>query len=804
MSDQVTAPSADAPASPDSGGTRAGEGGLLRAAGLVGILSILGSLLGFVRDLTIAGLFGASAETDAFVVAWTIPETATPLLMEGAMAGLLIPLFSHELVRRGNFREALGGILLPLLGVLLALTTVTALMAPILVSVLAPGLAEPETAERSVRVAALTILLLGLAGYVSAALRARNIFGWPGSIYIAYNVGILASILLLYRSLGIFSAAIGLAVGASFMVAIQLPVFVRSVGVPRPRIRLPAGLLERLTVFVPLATYTITRHAQVFVERFAGSLLPVGSITQLNYAAKIGQIPMLLALTVAAVTMPVLSRTAAEGSPDRLRPLVERNYRWVIFLVVPATAFFVAFAGESVAVLFERGAFTSADTTATAGVLRVYSFGLLGQVLVGVSVQAMVAVPGRTWRPARAAFLGLLATAAVAAVGAPLLGVQGIALANALGISVMALLLMLSLPSRGIEFDLGGIGAHLGRCAGAALAAAAIGLGVEVLINKIGLSEDLGNVLVLLVGGLSLLLAYAALTHLLGVGEANNAVRSLDSWRATRRERRGGRTATLSRERPRRTRPGARAADRPGPSTPERGPVATPWVLMYHAVEPYEHDPWHLCVSPDRFRRQMQWLADRGTRAVSMRELRRAQATGDASGMVGLTFDDGYAGFPEHVLPILADLGFSATVFAIAGRLGGSNEWDEGPSRALLTADQLGQLSAAGIEIGSHGMTHVRLAGLPRERLAAEVGESRSILGELTGTATEGFCYPYGSFDDASREAVRAAGYGYACAVSPVEYDDRYLVPRAFIGERDGPLRLRAKLTAHRLAQQRR
>jgi putative peptidoglycan lipid II flippase len=803
VSDQATAPPSNAPAPPPSAGRRTEEGGLLRAAGLVGVLSILGSLLGFIRDLTIAGLFGASAETDAFVVAWTIPETATPLLMEGAMAALLIPLFSHELVRRGNFRQALGGILLPLLGVLLTLTTLTALAAPFLVSVLAPGLAEPETAERSVRVASLTILLLGLAGYLSAALRARNIFGWPGSIFMAYNVGILASILLFYRSLGIFSAAIGLAVGASFMVLIQLPVFLRSVGVPRPRIRLPADLLERLTVFIPLATYTITRHAQVFVERFAGSLLPVGSITQLNYAAKIGQIPMLLALTVAAVTMPVLSRTAAGGSPDQLRPLVERNYRWVIFLVVPATAFFGVFAGESVGVLFERGAFTSADTEATAGVLRVYCLGLLGQVLVGVSVQALVAVPGRTWRPARAALFGLLATAGVAAVGAPLFGVQGIALANALGISLMALLLMLSLPSRGIVFDLRAVGAHLARCAVAAASAAAVGLGVERVVKRTEFLGNLENTAVLVVAGLSLLLAYAALTYLLGIAESNDAVRFLQSWRATRRERRGGVAPGLSIKR-RRTRSVTEDGERRGPSTTEGGQRTRSWVLMYHAVEPYEHDPWQLCVSPDRFRRQMQWLADRGTRAVSMRELRRAQATGDASAMVGLTFDDGYAGFPDHVSPILAEFGFSATIFAIAGRLGGSNEWDEGPSRALLTAEQLRELAAGGIEIGSHGMTHARLAGLPHGRLVAEVNDSRSILEELTGDPIEGFCYPYGSFDDASREAVRAAGYEYACAVSPVEYDDRYLISRAFVGEKDGPLRLSAKLTAHRLAQQRR
>ena len=428
--------------------------------------------------------------------------------------------------------------MLPLLGVLLMLTTVTALAAPAVVALVAPGLAEPEIAERSVRVASLTILLLGIAGYLSAALRACNRFGWSGSIYIAYNVGILATILLLHAKLGVFGAAIGLAVGAACMVIVQLPAFLRTVGAPRPRLRLPAELVDRLSVFIPLATYTLSRHAQVFVERFAGSLLAAGSVTHLNYAAKIGQIPMMLVLTVTAVTMPVLSRTAVTGSSDRFLPLVERNFRWVIFFAVPATAFFVAFAGESVRLLFERGAFTPADTTITAGVLRIYCLGLLGQVLVGVSVQAIFAVPGKTWRPARAALVGLLVTAGAAAAGAPLFGVQGIALANALGISLTALLLMLGMLKSGIGFDLRSVGAYAGRCAVAALVAAMSGLGVGVLLGTFVGDGPAASLVVLALGGLSLALVYGAMTYSLGLREGAELLRFVTAWQAGRRERR--------------------------------------------------------------------------------------------------------------------------------------------------------------------------------------------------------------------------------------------------------------------------
>lgn len=505
---------------PPSRSKRLQDRGLIGAAGLAGGLSALGAGLGFLRDLTIARYFGASADTDAFVVAWTIPETAAPLLMEGAMAALLVPLFSHELARKGTFKDSLGGVLVPLVAVLVGLTALTALIAAPLVGALAPGLADPRTAIMSVRVAALTILFFGLSGYLMASLRARNVFGWAASVYMAYNVGILAMILLLHRSYGVFSAAIGLAVGGGCMIAIQIPAFVRYVGVPRPTLRPPSELVERLSAFVPLAFYTVGRHGQVYVERFVGSLLPVGTISHLNYATKVGQIPMLLAFTVAMVTLPTLSRLAAEGAYDRLRSLVERTLRLVTFLIVPATAFFVAFGAQLVALLFERGAFNAADTAATGGILRIYSLGLLGQILVNVCVLALVAVPGRTWHPARAAILGLLVTAGIAVGATPAFGARGIALANALGVTVMALALLKSLPGRGVTFDARVLAAHFARCAAAAVTAAGLAYSVGGVAHGFLPGGRLGEIGVLVAGGITLTLGYVLFARLFRIAEA--------------------------------------------------------------------------------------------------------------------------------------------------------------------------------------------------------------------------------------------------------------------------------------------
>lgn len=219
-----------------------------------------------------------------------------------------------------------------------------------------------------------------------------------------------------------------------------------------------------------------------------------------------------------------------------------------------------------------------------------------------------------------------------------------------------------------------------------------------------------------------------------------------------------------------------------------------PPILMYHAIAAAEEDPNALCVSPQRFEAQMAYLKRRNLRGVSVRELRRAAATGGTRGMVGLTFDDGYENFLQEAVPVLERAGFSATVFVVGGLLGAENSWDLIPRMKLLGADGVREVSERGMEVGSHSMSHARLHGLRLEALELEVGESRRVLSEVTGEAVEGFCYPYGSLDSRAVEAAREAGYSYACAYKARVTRDSYDLPRAFVGERDGTLRLAVKL----------
>lgn len=218
---------------------------------------------------------------------------------------------------------------------------------------------------------------------------------------------------------------------------------------------------------------------------------------------------------------------------------------------------------------------------------------------------------------------------------------------------------------------------------------------------------------------------------------------------------------------------------------------------MYHSISRQgAHDA--LCTSPERFEAQMLHLKRLNLRGVSMRELYRAMANGDARGLVGLTFDDGYEDFLGTALPTLEGLGFSATVFVVAGMLGEENTWEHRggptPRLRLLDAGGVREVAERGMEVGSHSVTHPRLSGLDPETLLHEVGDSCRMLSEILDAPVEGFCYPYGNLDAPAVQAARRAGYVYAVATKTQVEGDLYDWPRTYVGEKDSPLRLGVKL----------
>ncbi|MFF9405728.1 polysaccharide deacetylase family protein [Streptomyces anandii] len=235
-----------------------------------------------------------------------------------------------------------------------------------------------------------------------------------------------------------------------------------------------------------------------------------------------------------------------------------------------------------------------------------------------------------------------------------------------------------------------------------------------------------------------------------------------------------------------------------------RRAAPVPRVAMYHSVGDCSEDPYRITVTPERLGRQLAWLRRRGLRGVPVRELLAARARGGGGDLVGLTFDDGYADFLTAALPQLRRHGCGATLFVLAGRLGGDNSWDPlGPRKPLLTAEGVRRAAAEGVEIGSHGLTHVDLTRSGDLVLKTEAAESRALLEELTGGPVDGFCYPYGAVDARAVTAVREAGYAYACAIDPGALAGPHALPRLHVGQNDTAWRLELKLLVHRVRRRR-
>ncbi len=195
-------------------------------------------------------------------------------------------------------------------------------------------------------------------------------------------------------------------------------------------------------------------------------------------------------------------------------------------------------------------------------------------------------------------------------------------------------------------------------------------------------------------------------------------------------------------------------------------------ILMYHQVGRFPTMKTHRATycHLDRFRWQMQALKRLGWPVLSMSAALAALA-GRAPmprRAAVLTFDDGYENFREHALPVLEELGFPCIVYAIAGMLGQRAAWleaDGHPAPRLLDGPALRELVSRGVEIGSHAMSHVRLAALAPQDQLYELRTSRERLSELLGAPVVHACYPYGSHSQATLDVAAAAGYasGVTC-----------------------------------------
>ncbi|MDY7095960.1 MAG: polysaccharide deacetylase family protein [Acidobacteriota bacterium] len=233
-------------------------------------------------------------------------------------------------------------------------------------------------------------------------------------------------------------------------------------------------------------------------------------------------------------------------------------------------------------------------------------------------------------------------------------------------------------------------------------------------------------------------------------------------------------------------------------------------VFMYHHVEPLplEPEPLHgdSYVPRKRFAEHLDRLREWGYATLTLGDAVERWSTGAELPRrpVVLTFDDGCRCFAEHAWPELQSRGMTATLFAVAGQLGGTNAWDletEDPAERerredLLDAEAFAALAREGVEVACHGHDHIDLRGASAHRLDHELTAAKERLEEITGRRVTSFCYPYGHLDEAAAAAVRDAGYRAAVGIREGTHRDRLLaLPRFVIRPGDSDFELRLKAT---------
>jgi putative peptidoglycan lipid II flippase len=427
-----------------------------RAAGLVMVLFVASRALGLVREMVIARQFGTSADLDAYLAAFSLPNILFVLVAGGALGSAFIPVFSGYLAHGdepGAWRLA-SSIINWVIVLLSAAGVLAALAAPALVaSVIAPGFAPAKQALAAelMRWMLISTTIFGVSGVVMGILNARQHFLLPALAPLAYNAGIIAGAWWLGPSMGVRGAVVGVVAGAAGHLLVQLPGLWRA-GM-HFSLRLDphdAGVREVGRLMLPRTLGLAMVELNNMVNVILASGLAAGSLAALNYGRLIMLLPEgVIAQSVAIAAFPTFSTLVARDERGELRRILTVALRSVLYLTLPAIVGLIWLREPLVSSILERGAFDARSTQATAWALTFYALGLVGHSVVEVITRAFYALHD-TRTPVAVGVAAMVANIALSLAlmaGFNALGWMphgGLALANSLAtLGEMAVLLVL-------------------------------------------------------------------------------------------------------------------------------------------------------------------------------------------------------------------------------------------------------------------------------------------------------------------------------------------------------------------------
>lgn len=504
-------------------------------ASIVGAGTLVSRLLGLARDQTLAALF-SRGETDAFWVAFTLPNALRSLLGEGAAASAVVPVLAKVRAEEGEdvARQFFARIRGASMSALAVVTVLGMVGAPWLVELFAGGLhARPGAFERTVVLTRWLfpyIFFMGTAALGMAALNTYGRFAVAALAPALLNLALIVAALALppvLVGMGIdplLALAFGVFAGGALQVAAQWPSLVRIGYAARPRLDFrDPHVREALARLVPMMAGIGIYTVDLVLSRRFLSELPEGSQSYFSWAMRLCDFPQgIFVLALQTATLPSLAKLVATGQLGEVSKTYAYGMRLTLFVAIPATALFVFLARPLVVTLFERGAFDAVSSTETARALVAQGIGIWTVAAARQLLPVFYAM-GDTRTPVLVSAVDLVAFIVAAVTLRGPLGHVGISTAVSLSSGVQMLLLWVGLGRRLPSLRLGEIALSVLRTLAASLVGAAAGYGVVDKVSRLGAARYLPGV----VGAAAFALVFLLVAWLLRSGELRAIVAPL-------------------------------------------------------------------------------------------------------------------------------------------------------------------------------------------------------------------------------------------------------------------------------------
>lgn len=425
---------------------------LLKALAKVGSMTFVSRILGFVRDTLIARVFGAGLLSDAFIVAFKIPNLLRRVSAEGAFSQAFVPILAeYKSQRTFDETHSLISRVATLLGLILVIVTLLGmLVAPWLVTLIAPGFrADPNKLQLTVELLRITfpyIFFISLVSMAGGVLNTYNKFGIPAFTPVWLNVSMISAVLFFadYFAEPIKALAWAVFFGGVLQLMFQIP-FLNQIGL-LPKFELKRddeGVWRILKLMGPAILGVSVAQISMITNTIFASFLKTGSVSWLYYADRLMEFPTgVLGVALGTILLPSLSKAYAGKDDSEYSQLLDWGLRLTFILAAPAAVALAVMASPLVTALFHYGKFTSEDVLMTQQALIAYSVGLLGLILVKILAPGFYARQNIK-TPVKIALFTLVATQLmnVIFVFALHLNHAGLALAIGLGACLNAALL---------------------------------------------------------------------------------------------------------------------------------------------------------------------------------------------------------------------------------------------------------------------------------------------------------------------------------------------------------------------------